>query len=550
MTPRLPPQYNMHAVALACALFHVLTRPTQSLDLYTNALHANDSPATYALVLCTGLDAAITALRAHSLSEHAVGVSWLENNCVSIDPCTEVNSRGEAVPRGTWLHANSSALAFAATATHIDTAHAGTQAHNFGNLEYARVPEGLRIHTCAPDYDIWRREGVLVCNDDTVLTFTAGAGVRACPSAEPFSLLDCVRPLQHDAVTEHLHWRPPTQIMHFGSETWDTACAPPYSSQLIEVVCNISRDEYSIPIPKAAAYGTSSLIKYEFVSDYGCFDPAATNPGQVLSQEVAPNRIVSCAQVENGVLQASDAHTCDFTCNPGYVKHGSACVSECETFTTSCPPTFKHTDTCVANGEEHYACQACETREGRETLAWTPSTPVGTCQYATCDAGTYSSGHSCETCAVNTITDTTGQSQCTSCNSTYTGLYSAAPGGTACTDCLGHTLDSRDVKDICAAGREYVQAFDRVLTLFTLYTLDRPTVVLQHFIDAYCIDGYACLPCEPGYYELERVCRPCPHGTYQPNFGTSSCYACEDGQNTTSIASTAREQCVCRPGFA
>ena len=55
---------------------------------------------------------------------------------------------------------------------------------------------------------------------------------------------------------------------------------------------------------------------------------------------------------------------------------------------------------------------------------------------------------------------------------------------------------------------------------------------------------------EPGYYEKDHKCEPCAYGTYQPNFGATSCHACNDGQNTTQQASTSHSQCVCMPGFA
>ena len=69
------------------------------------------------------------------------------------------------------------------------------RAENHGSLEFARVPEGLRLQACAPDFDRWRREGVLACNEKTLVTIAADAAARACPGATPFSLLDCVRPL-------------------------------------------------------------------------------------------------------------------------------------------------------------------------------------------------------------------------------------------------------------------------------------------------------------------------------------------------------------------
>ena len=536
---------NWWAAAACFGMYHVFLRPVSSLPVY-----ANSSPKTYAFVLCTDMNAAVTALRAARLHEHSIGASWLETNCISIDPCLEVNSRGEAVPADTWLHANNSVLATAGTASSIEAATTDTQAHNYGSLEFARIPEGLRVETCAPNYDVWRSSGVIVCNEDTYQSFSAGYQQAACPSETPFSLLDCIHPLQYDHTQHHLHWRPPTQIMHFGDQTWQAACVYPYNNSLVEKLCNMSRDDYSIAIPQAAQYGTTSLIKYSFLPTYGCHS-SLNNELQVLSREAAPNRIIDCPNVENGLPHRLDELTCDFTCNNGYVKHGDHCVSECEAYTTTCPPTFKASTTCEANSIEHYGCEECDTREGHKTDAWSASTPT-TCAYTACEAGTYSTGHTCTNCPVNTITNTSGQTQCTSCNTVHTGLYAAQAGASSCTSCLGHDeVSSMDPETVCThAGRAFITDFDHLRHLFDKYTEDKSSIVLSDFVDKFCQEGYACVPCEPGYYEKDHKCEPCAYGTYQPNFGATSCHACNDGQNTTQEASTSHSQCVCMPGFA
>ena len=473
----------------------------------------------------------------------------LETNCISIDPCLGINEHGESVPKATWLHANSSVLRLNGTTHSIEKATREIRAHNYGNLEFARVPEGLIVKTCSPDYDIWRKYGSLQCDLETLLTITANDKTPSCPGSSRYSILDCLKSTQFDSTVEHLHWRPPTQIMHFGSLTWNDACAV-QSDNIADVLCNISAEQYFITVPKAAAFGTSSMIQYDFIPGYGCLGIDTTSDTHVLSREAAPNRLVTCPQVENGVVKASDAYTCDFICDSGYVQQGNTCVSLCDTFATSCPPTFKHIGTCDAHGVQHYSCQACDPLPGHEILAWTPTTEMGLCNYAACDAGTYSSGHLCVACAINTITSTTAQSVCESCNSTYTGLYSAVEGGTVCTSCLGHSGSSvGNAQEVCTAGNEYVQDFDRLNVLFNLYTRDRDSVVLSTFIDSFCINGYACLPCEPGFYETERHCLACPFGFYQSNFGSTSCFKCNDGQNTTGIGSTKSEQCLCLPGF-
>jgi len=151
-------------------------------------LYASVSNATYGLVVCRGLDAAVTELKQRELDEHAIGVEWLERDCVSIDPCAQTSSNADAyfgtplpAAAGVWLSGNSSALRLALGYDRETGAQAGVRAENYGSMEFARVPEGLRLDACAPDFDRWRRDGVLACNEDTLVSFAADAGARACP---------------------------------------------------------------------------------------------------------------------------------------------------------------------------------------------------------------------------------------------------------------------------------------------------------------------------------------------------------------------------------
>ena len=62
------------------------------------------------------------------------------------------------------------------------------------------------------------------------------------------------------------------------------------------------------------------------------------------------------------------------------------------------------------------------------------------------------------------------------------------------------------------------------------------------------------VPCEPGYISVNGLetaprgsladCRPCGVGFYQPDSEKRYCVQCPDGENTSSIASTKREQCI------
>ena len=89
-----------------------LMRAAHALPLYTNA-----SNKANALVLCGNLHDAVLELKQRELVEHAIGVDWLEKNCVSIDPCAQRSSNEDPIfglplpaAAGVWLSANSSAL--------------------------------------------------------------------------------------------------------------------------------------------------------------------------------------------------------------------------------------------------------------------------------------------------------------------------------------------------------------------------------------------------------------------------------------------------------
>jgi hypothetical protein len=82
-----------------------------------------------------------------------------------------------------------------------------------------------------------------------------------------------------------------------------------------------------------------------------------------------------------------------------------------------------------------------------------------------------------------------------------------------------------------------------------VYSEDRPEVRLEDYVEEYCMQGYACLPCAPGTFEEGGVCTPCDHGTYQHNFGATACFECAAGQNTTAHGQNSSKACVCVPGF-
>lgn len=528
-------------------LLLLLASTALSLPVYTTP-----SNSTFALVLCRGLDAAVAELRLRELHEHALGAAWLERDCVSIDPCEETSSNEDALgmrlpaPAGAWLSGNSSALRLSLSTDRILDAEAGVRAENHGSLEFARIPEGLRVQACAPDFDRWRREGVLACNAQTVVTIAADAASRACPGTQAHSLLDCLRPLQFDAGVQTLLRRPPGEKMHFGSLTRAEACWPWPTGALAARLC-VDASEYSMQVPVAAALGSTSLVKYDFLEGYACrraSDVQAEAQDKVLSRAVAPNRVVACPPVAHGVPVRLDPYTCGVECDPGFTQGPEgACVSPCAGLNASCEAGWAASLTCHQGTDRLYNCSRCPPRAGFGAAPFEPATPWE-CMYAPCPAGTRSVDLACEPCAVNTFSNASEASACTGCDSLVTGTYQRAGGQTACHACLWNASAGPAA---CAAGTELAQSFERVTALFALYSAHGAR--LEDYIAGFCSQGYACLPCEPGHYEADRACWPCPYATYQPNFGTQECYACAGGQNTSSLASTRSSDCVCDPGF-
>jgi hypothetical protein len=212
--------------------------------------------------IVSGLDAAVFELRQREMTEHEVGAAWLEQQCVSVDVCKQVSSNRDPVfsqpmpaMAGVWLNVNSSALSLQGSAQKRAEAEAGVRAYNQEALEFARVPEGLRVETCSPDFDLARRTGRIACDETTVRRLEADDTARACPGEVGFSLLDCVKPLQHDAETTQLFRRAAHEKAHFGSLSRAEACGgAEHLEHLPEVAAQLCRDldEYSVDVPGAA----------------------------------------------------------------------------------------------------------------------------------------------------------------------------------------------------------------------------------------------------------------------------------------------------------
>jgi hypothetical protein len=439
------------------------------------------------------------------------------------------------------------------------------RAYNQEALEYARIAEGLRVETCSPDFDLARRTGRIACDETTVRRLEADDTARACPGEVGFSLLDCVKPLQHDAETTQLFRRAAHEKAHFGSLSRAEACGA--AEHLPEVAAQLCRDldEYSVDVPGAArmheslmrslghqklptaGHGTTSLVRYEFMPGYACLGPEAlVGSDTVLSRRAAPNRVVSCPSVANGKAKRINAWTCGIECKAGFRLEGGLCVSGCAGLNETCAAGHYAAETCQEGARKLYRCERCMPKAGHGAAPWRAA-DAAACQYEICGAGTHSEGMECKECEVNTFSNASGAAVCSSCETLATGLYQRHAGQTACHACLWKQEAQSDAE--CEPGSEAALSWGAVERAFASYNAHGHTVALADFYVDYCSAGHACMPCAPGYYSKDGgPCGACDHGFYQPNIGAAACYECEAHQNTSSVASTQASECICDAG--
>tara|TARA_Y100000389_G_scaffold205129_1_gene263698 strand:- start:2160 stop:3533 length:1374 start_codon:yes stop_codon:yes gene_type:complete len=431
---------------------------------------------THPLVICGDLTADYNALDVNGVFPDALA----ESKCVAIDVCAEKNHRDEAVPYDTWVHRSDPALYYDGEYPLTDGV-----VYNYHNIEYARVPAGVMLHACQPDFDRVRTHGVYECNDDTLVSIAGN-----CPGVG-FDLQDCLMSTQYDAVS---------------------ATQP-------------------------ADRGGTQMIRYAFLVGYRCYTAADTSVGVQLSSDTKPNQLVPCQPVEHGTLTIQNG--CEFVCDAGYTASGDACVPKCSETELTCPDGFKADSICLEMSEPRYTCSPCADVSGQETLPWSASV-AGTCQYQDCTAGYYGSDGVCTPCPLNTFTD---NPQAASCQPCAYGFHQDSTGQSSCVPCFSETLDTTG---LCQDGEMLVRDIDAVTAYLQKLTTEQQAHLS---VPAFCAQYHACLPCLPGYYEQARDCVTCPFATYQPNYKMTTCFDCSVGQNTTTTNCTAPEHCVCDPGF-
>jgi len=142
---------------------------------------------TQQIALCANLANATAHVLALNVKQHSMA-SLQEARCVHIDPCTQLTRAGVAAAAGAWHHV---------AALGLTESGDGSGAHfSHHALEYSRVPQGVVLETCPPDFAHFRATGLWRCdaNPDTLVRIEG-----ACPSLLPHTILDCLAPAQFDA---------------------------------------------------------------------------------------------------------------------------------------------------------------------------------------------------------------------------------------------------------------------------------------------------------------------------------------------------------------
>lgn len=530
------------------------------------------------LVLCNGLNASQRHVRALELADHTFPSSLLESNCVGIDVCSQINSRAENVPIGVWMWRNMSVLRFDGaytddlhgTRAQEDTGYHNTAqfhdntSYNYHAIEFARIPEGVKVEVCEPDF--YRlRSGIVECNPSSLVVIDKQVGQAGCPSSTAnYSLLDCMLSVERNHPIEKLAYRPKNERMAFGSKTWYDVCRGANANNLTTEarhLCTVLETAYELRVPLASAYSRVQLVRYSFSTNYGCFGPTNVELGQRLSRMLPPNIVLQCRDIEHGShVVSGDVTKCAYECDSGYVlsldgtvhynepqyhcELGCNAVDGQRLTATACDNGQYASQQCTGNGIVYYQCVACPERPGSAVVPWVDSKEI--CEYTPCPPGMFGTNNVCQDCPLHTFTTQSNQSECVSCNTNVTGEYQPLPGQTACVACFSGNFMDNYTPPVCPNGSALVRDFAQIHDYFA-------RTQLYHYanITQFCMQEYACLPCEPGSYQemSDAACVKCATGAYQPNFQTTACWSCAQGQTTTRTGAVAVHECVCERGY-
>tara|TARA_Y100000361_G_scaffold32093_1_gene26846 strand:+ start:318 stop:2189 length:1872 start_codon:yes stop_codon:yes gene_type:complete len=490
--------------------------------------------STHPLVVCAGLDAAYASLDMSGTFPDAL----VESNCVAIDVCAEINNRGESVPSNTWLHRSQNGLVYDGE---YDLASAGV--YNYFNIEYARVPAGINLELCAPNFGHYRLTGEYICDNVTLSSVQAD-----CPPisyvGSSFDLTECISAVQYDKEGEF----------------------------------------------QAALYGTTQMLRYSFYEDWGCLTSADVSAGIQLSSTTKPNTLIPCPDIPHAIYNIQNG--CEFTCEHGYTKGVGVCNPECVAETeTECAADERVSSQCDLMTPSRFACEQCPVQAGKRTLPWQSSTSIITTPNpAVCDEtnGWISVGNRCVKAFTTTMSWHDAKQACITENAelvlpqsdldsaqlvalfaaehdkSWIGavdedqdnvwLSSTGNSLTYTNWCDGNGPDNPDSTENCArfqrciwfgtnqCDADYPPCWsDRPCSDQHTYicekaglnavatTTSRKTTCLYENCPAGThSSGGSCVSCSVNFVSLEGAdeCQQCSHGSHQPETGKSSCVEC------------------------
>lgn len=447
--------------------------------------------------------------------------AFYEANCVAINPCAETSQRGESVhsiPKKTWtLRSPENFLDFP---SEIDVTD---KMINYFGFEYARIPLGVILRTCAPDFDKVRIDGTYECNVETIKTIVGTCDLSKVSEDSVFSF-DCVQQVQFDAEQDG------TYIPN--------AYLP-------------GRTMYT-----SSTLGTTQMLYYDISEDYRCDDTSISIGSKLEQDNYYPVKIIPCEPVlrENAVYNAD----CSFTCTSPYQLDETGpdpiCANQCAGYTNI--PCLEHQGVdplfagarCVFDND-FFKCSNCYGIQGKEPdNALNLQFDDDECIWKDCDAGWVKLGYEegyCTECPINTREDPDATELCIPCD-LNAGEYTIESGQTTCLTCF-----IEDVTSIsCESGRKLYSQLDLINDFYTDNGLTKDeNEIIPYKMREWCQIGYVCLPCPPGTFESSGECVACPDNKYQNNYGHTSCYDCPTNQETLSPGADTISDCKCTDGY-
>lgn len=446
--------------------------------------------------------------------------AFYEANCVAINPCAETSHRANgahSIPKEIWTHrSEENTLQFPSEMGVTD------KIINYFGFEYARIPLGVTLRTCAPNFDKLRNEGVYECNLETMKTIVGTCSLSKVAQNSIFTF-DCVQSVQFDAEEDSSYV--PNALLP-GSKRYTSS-----------------------------TFGTTQMLYYDISDDYTC-DDISTPQGSKLEQtDYYPAKIVTCESPprENAVYSSD----CSFTCNSPYLLDESGpnptCVNQCDGYTQEPCADDEGIDVEDANARclfdsSFFKCVKCYAID-RHEVDLVKNLVTDECTWKLCDAGYVQPTFvmaPCTPCPINTKEDVAGATEtCLPCD-LANGEYTTNTAQTSCTICF-----STDIASIsCESGRKLYSQLELINNFYNDNGLAMDeNEIIPYKMREWCEIGYVCLPCPPGTFESSGECEACPDDEYQNNYGHTSCYACPVNQKTLTTGAKEISDCKCTHGY-